>query len=177
VILSGGDPFSIDDRALCDLLDRLEAIPHIDIVRFHTRFPLGIPERITPELLKVMSSRRYQIMIIVHINHLSELDDEILTAIKSWQTQGFPVLTHTVLLKGVNDSFETLYDLFSYLSKNGILPYYLFELDKVKGAERFFVEREKGISLIQRLRCELPGYAVPRFAVEIAGEPHKQIIA
>ncbi len=177
VILSGGDPLSLDDRVLSDLFDHLETIPHVEVIRFHTRYLLGIPERITPKLLNILQNRRFQIVITLHINHSQELDDEIFSAIHSLQKLGIPILCHTVLLKGVNDSFKVLYELYRLLIKKGILPYYLFELDKVQGAERFFVERERGVELIQELRQHLPGYAVPRFAVEIAGEPHKTILA
>ncbi len=177
VILSGGDPFSLDDRILGQLFDDLEAIPHVKIIRFHSRFFLGIPERVTPELLKLLSNRRFQSIMVLHINHVKELDEDIIHAIQSLQKLGIPILTATVLLKDVNDSFEALYELFHFLISKGLIPYYLFELDKVMGAERFYVEREKGIELIEELRKHLPGYGVPRFAVEIAGEPHKTIIA
>ncbi|MBI5274815.1 MAG: KamA family radical SAM protein [Chlamydiales bacterium] len=177
VILSGGDPLSLDDGALSELLDHLESISHVKIVRFHTRFMIGIPERITEGLLNLLQDRIYQVVFVVHINHPKELDADIINAIKKLARLGIPILSHSVLLKDVNDSLEALVELYSTLIQIGIMPYYLFELDKVKGAESFFVERDIAIKLIDNLRMLLPGYAVPRYAVEIPGQASKTILA
>lgn len=173
IILSGGDPLSLSDEALGLLVSSLDKIPHLKKLRFHTRFPIGIPERIDARFLNVLKSTRLQIVFIIHCNHSDELDEEIFAALKKIQLLGIPVLTQTVLLKGVNDSVPTLKALMERLTDNGIIPYYLHQLDKVQGATHFEVSEEKGLSLLRQLSCELPGYAVPRYVKEIPGEPGK----
>lgn len=176
VILSGGDPLSLGDRTLKELLESIQSIPHVKRLRFHTRFPIGIPERITTELLEIFSSSSLQIWFVIHCNHPRELDPEVLTSLKSIQKIGIPVLNQSVLLKGVNDSVETLKALCEILVNHGIQPYYLHQLDRVEGAVHFEVSEEKGIRLVQALRKQLSGYAIPTYVQEIANEPSKTLI-
>ena len=173
IILSGGDPLSLSDRRLQELFQKLENISHIQIVRFHTRFPIGIPERITPEFINLIQNSRLQTIFIVHTNHPKELDSDVLTSLKKLPC---PVLTQSVLLKGVNDDFTTLKELFLKLISNGIIPYYLHQLDRVQGAGHFEVSRDQGLELIQTLRENLPGYAVPRYVQELSGEKSKTVV-
>jgi len=173
VILSGGDPLSLSTRALENLVLELDKIPHLTKLRFHTRFPIGIPERIDESLLRLFAMTRIQIIFTIHCNHPRELDTEVLRALRKIQCLGIPILSQTVLLKGVNNEASTLIELFHLLSDHGILPYYLNQLDRVQGASHFEVPQEEGIALMRRLRESLPGYAVPRFVQEIAGQPHK----
>lgn len=173
IILSGGDPLSLSDRRLKELFQKLEAIPHLQIVRFHTRFPIGIPERITPEFLHLIQNSRLQTIFIVHTNHPKELDLDVLDSLKKLPC---PVLTQTVLLKGVNNTLTTLKELFLKLVSNGIIPYYLHQLDRVQGAGHFEVPKEQGLELIRALRENLPGYAVPRYVQELPGEKSKTIV-
>lgn len=173
VILSGGDPLSLSNSQLNDLLDRMEAIPHIKILRFHTRFPIGIPERIDGELVKSLSNRRYQIYFVIHSNHALELDEDVLKALKALQKNQVILLNQSVLLQGVNDDVATLKDLCLKLIHNGILPYYLHQLDKVQGSAHFEVMEEKGKELIKSLSKELPGYAIPKYVKEIPGQHNK----
>ena len=173
VILSGGDPLSLSDQKLSLLLNDLAAIPHINIIRFHTRFPIGIPERIDENFLKLLSSIPKQLVFIVHCNHPKELDKDVLASLKAIQFLGIPVLNQAVLLKGVNDDLTTLKELCLTLVSNGILPYYLHQLDRVQGAQHFEVDPDRGKELITALRAELPGYAVPLFVAEIPHKPNK----
>jgi len=166
VILSGGDPLSHSDRDLGSLLKQLDAIQHIKLIRFHTRFPIGIPERIDESFLALLSNLRSQVIFVIHANHVRELDTDVLFSLKSIQSLGIPVLTQTVLLKGVNDHIDALKELFLKCILHGMIPYYLHQLDRVEGAAHFEVDPEVGKALIQALRCELPGYAVPRFVQE-----------
>lgn len=108
VILSGGDPLSLSDSVLKQYLQAFDAIPHIRRLRFHTRFPIGIPERIDTSFLNLLSSCQKQIYFIIHSNHPRELDADVLAALRKIANLGIPLLTHTVLLKGVNDDEETL---------------------------------------------------------------------
>lgn len=173
VILSGGDPLSLSDRVLKELIQSLSAVPHLKRLRFHTRFPIGIPERITADLLKILSDCSLQIWFVIHCNHPRELDSEVLTALRSIQKIGIPVLNQAVLLRGVNDSLEVLQELCEKLVDNGIQPYYLHQLDKVQGAVHFEVKQKKGERLIEELRARLSGYAVPAYVQEIVGENSK----
>lgn len=176
VILSGGDPLSLSDKRCRDLLDQLSAIAHVKKIRFHSRFPIGIPERITAELLSIFTKSRPQIVFIIHANHALELDDDVINALKKIALCGIPLLMHTVLLQGINDTEDVLCELFTRATNAGIIPYYLFQLDRVQGSAHFEVKEEKGKQLIKALQARLPGYAVPRYAVEIPHRTSKTII-
>lgn len=176
VILSGGDPLSLSDKNLETILEALELIKHVKIIRFHTRFLVGIPERISEDFLKLLEKSSKQIVFVVHVNCKEELDDDIFKALSKIQSLKIPILSQSVLLKGVNDSKDKLYDLFWALAQRGVIPYYLHQLDRVKGALHFEVSKEKGLRLISELRNSLPGYAVPRFVEEIKGDPSKRLI-
>ena len=176
IILSGGDPLSLSDRALNDLINAIENISHIKIVRFHTRFPIGIPERISEDFLKIFQHRRLQFIFVVHINHPKELDEDVSFHLKRLNKLGIPLLNHTVLLQDINDTLETMIELNTKLILAGIMPYYLNQLDKVQGSAHFEVAFEKGKVLIEEMRKHLPGYAVPRYIQEIPGKPHKTVL-
>lgn len=166
VILSGGDPLSLSNQKLKQLLESLCRIPHVKKIRFHTRFPIGIPERIDDELIEILGLCRCQIVFIIHCNHPRELDGDVLSSLKSLQGLGIPVLSQSVLLKGVNDDVETLVRLSEVLTNHGIIPYYLHQLDRVRGSSHFEVSEEKGRHLIDALTASLPGYAVPKYVKE-----------
>lgn len=173
VILSGGDPLSLDDRILGDLLKNLAAIPHIRKVRFHTRFPIGIPERIDQTFLELLQSIPLQFWFVIHVNHPDELDYEVLGALKALQKCGIPILNQFVLLRGVNDDIEVLTKLCIDLADHGIMSYYMHQLDRVQGASHFEVSEEEGKRLVEELPKRLPGYAVPRYVKEISGMSSK----
>ncbi|MBS3903510.1 MAG: KamA family radical SAM protein [Anaplasmataceae bacterium] len=167
IILSGGDPLSLNNETLASMITSLETIPHIRRLRIHTRFPIGIPERLDPELLHLLGKSRLQIWVVIHCNHAQELDVDVLSALKSVQKQGIPVLNQAVLLKGVNDSIAAQQSLAETLIDHGILPYYLHQLDKVEGAAHFAVEDHIGVQLIEELQKRISGYGVPKFVREI----------
>jgi len=173
IILSGGDPLSLSDQKLSLLLTDLSAISQIKLIRFHTRFPIGIPERINENFLKLLSTIPKQLIFVIHCNHPTELDQDILSALKKISQLGIPVINQSVLLKGVNDSVSVLKELCLTLAANGILPYYLHQLDRIQGAQHFEVDSSIGLKLIDILRSELPGYAVPKFVAEIPHQPSK----
>ncbi len=173
VILSGGDPLSLSDPELQELLRSIDAIPHITKIRFHTRFPIGIPERITPLLLETIQELRCQCFFVIHCNHAHELDGDVLHALKQVQQTGTPVLSQSVLLHKVNDEVETLIALFTALTDGGIIPYYLHQLDEVEGAGHFATPTEQGLKLIEACRERLPGYAIPNFVKEFPGKGSK----
>lgn len=173
IILSGGDPLSLDDAILNSLLNSLDLIPHVKRIRFHTRFPIGIPERINDPFLTLLKQRRAQIFFVIHVNYPSELDQEILTSLKQIQSLGIPILNQSVLLKGVNDSLSIQKLLCETLVNHGILPYYLHQLDRVQGTAHFEVDTQQGLLLIKDLSAHLSGYAVPKYVSEVPGAPNK----
>lgn len=177
VILSGGDPLSLSNEALTHLFNELEAIPHIQRIRFHTRFPVGIPERIDDDFLSLLASSSKQIFFIVHINHSLELDIDVVSSLKKIQRLGIPVLNQAVLLKGVNDDEKILLALCESLINAGVTPYYLHALDSVSGAAHFALPDERGLELIAYLQKNLSGYGVPRFVREEPGRPSKTVVS
>ena len=172
-ILSGGDPLSLSDSVLEALLQKLEAIPHISKIRFHTRFPIGIPERIDASLLTILGKVQKQIIMVIHCNHPREFDEDVLSRLKMIQKLGIPILNQSVLLKGINDTIDTLAELCKKLSDCGIIPYYLHQLDRAQGTAHLEVSKEVGLALIEKLQTILPGWAVPRYVEEIAGQSSK----
>ena len=172
-ILSGGDPLSLSNDTLQALMKSLDQIPHIKRIRFHTRFPIGIPERLDMGFLEILAKSSKQIFFVIHSNHARELDADILTSLANVKRLGIPLLCQSVLLKGVNDDECTLLTLCKTLIDQGILPYYLHLLDPVSGSAHFDVPLERGRELIAHLQAHLSGYGVPRLVREIAGEPSK----
>lgn len=173
IILSGGDPLSLSNEVLHNLLKQFSEISHIQRVRFHTRFPIGIPERIDADFLKMLEMSHKQIWFVIHANHPAEFDEDIWAALKEIRKLAIPVMSQTVLLQGVNDNVDTLKKLFEDLVDHGVVPYYLHQLDQVKGAAHFDVMPAKGRWLIQEVRKQLSGYAVPLYVQEISGQFNK----
>ncbi|WP_444997322.1 EF-P beta-lysylation protein EpmB [Aliikangiella sp. IMCC44359] len=177
VILSGGDPLMVSDSVLLELVKKLDNIPHVKRLRIHTRLPVVIPQRITPKLCQTLNLSRLDISMVLHINHANEIDPLLCQQLQLLKNKGVQLLNQSVLLKGVNDSAVSLIELSESLFSAGILPYYLHLLDKVAGAAHFDIPRSTATQIIEQVRKKLPGYLVPRLAVEIAGEASKKIIA
>lgn len=173
VILSGGDPLTVADQQLSALVRMLDEIPHLSRLRIHTRLPVVIPQRVDDQMCTWLSESRLSKWLVLHMNHANELDDALKQAIRRVQKTGTVVLNQSVLLNGINDSVDTLQELCNALIDCGVLPYYLHQLDRVVGASHFEVEPDKGIALIAELASRLPGYGVPKYVSEIAGEPCK----
>jgi lysine 2,3-aminomutase len=173
IILSGGDPLSLSNETLQSLIQRLDLIPHLQRLRFHTRFPIGIPERIDEEFLSILENTRLQVFFVIHSNHASELDSDVLAALKKIQRLGIPALSSSVLLRGVNNHVSALKELFEKLVDHGIVPYYLNQLDRVQGSAHFEVSIQEGKNLIAQLSKQLSGYAVPKYVKEMAGMTSK----
>lgn len=176
VLLSGGDPLMLTDLRLGQLIERLEAIPHLKRLRIHTRLPIVLPDRVTDELLSMLTESRLTPIVVAHSNHAAEVMADCEAALRRLVRAGVTVLNQAVLLRGVNDSMDALTELSESLINVGVMPYYLHQLDRVAGAAHFEVDPVDGRHLIAELRKRLPGYAVPRYVQEIAGEAHKTII-
>jgi len=177
VILSGGDPLVLNDTRLADLIEGIAFIPHVQRLRFHTRVPIVLPSRITPELVKNLSSIRLCVVVVIHANHPAELDPSVDCALKHLRMADVRLLNQAVLLKDVNDDLATLNRLSEALFEGGVLPYYLHLLDKARGTAHFEVEESTARRLLYQMRSSLPGYLVPKLVREIAGEACKRMIA
>lgn len=173
VILSGGDPLSLSDRILADLVSRLQEIPHVRTLRIHTRQPIVLPSRVDAELLSWLRNCHLRKVVVVHVNHARELSAEVTQALEKLQDAGATVFNQSVLLRGVNDSAEVLAELSQQLFTAGVIPYYLHMLDRVKGAAHFDVPDNEAREIARGLRARLPGYLVPRLVREIPGAPAK----
>jgi EF-P beta-lysylation protein EpmB len=175
-ILSGGDPLSLSNRRLGDLMARL-ADTSITTVRIHTRFPIAIPERVDAGLLRVLRSTKLKTVVVVHSNHANELDAAVERGLVALRPELTALLNQSVLLRGVNDDAGVLAGLSERLFACGVLPYYLHLLDRVAGAAHFDVDEETAKNLVAALRARLPGYLVPRLVREIPGRSSKTSVA
>jgi EF-P beta-lysylation protein EpmB len=174
VILSGGDPLMLSDTSLGWLVERLNQIPHIVRLRIHTRVPVVIPQRVCPELLDWLGRARQQVVWVTHINHPQEIDDRLQQSLHQLHAHGAVLLNQAVLLRGINDSSDTLEQLSQRLLAARVLPYYLHQLDQVTGAAHFEVTIKQGRELIDQLRASSSGYGVPKYVVEVAGDSSKR---
>lgn len=173
VILSGGDPLMLSDSTLQEMICSLEQIGHIKRLRIHSRIPITLPERITPELADILSRSRFQTIVVVHSNHANELDQSVTLATKMLSQQGITLLNQSVLLREVNDSAEALLQLSTRLFSIGVLPYYLHMLDRVQGATHFEVSAKEAMFIHEQLLESLPGYLVPKLVYEKTGAKSK----
>lgn len=168
VILSGGDPLILSDRRLGAILRRLSEIQHVDVVRFHTRVPIVDPARITDELVAALKIRA-AVYVVVHVNHPNELTDAVRTALAWLADAGIPLLSQTVLLKGVNNDADVLANLMRGLVQARVKPYYLHHLDRAKGTGHFRCSVEEGQKLVAALRGRLSGLCQPTYVLDIPG--------
>lgn len=177
IILSGGDPLTVTDPRLARLADQFAALPHLRRLRIHTRLPVMIPSRVNDALLSWLTGTRLTPVMVIHANHAQELDDEVAAALRRLRTAGVLLLNQAVLLRGVNDTVDAQADLSLRLIDLGVTPYYLNQLDRVRGAAHFEVSIERGREIITELRRRLPGYAVPRYVQDKPGAAHKVDLA
>ncbi len=176
IILSGGDPLTLRDGLLAGLGEELASIPHVQMLRVHTRVPIMIPQRVTSELLDWLGGSRLRTVMVLHANHARELDDEVGSALARLSRAGVMLLNQAVLLREINDSVSALRDLSLRLVDLGVVPYYLHQLDRIHGAAHFEVDIGRGRQLVEELRARLPGYAVPRYVQEIPGQSSKTLL-
>jgi EF-P beta-lysylation protein EpmB len=173
VLLSGGDPLMLTDERLTAVVRRLEQIPHLRRLRWHTRLPIVLPNRITWEWLDLLTTSRLTPIVVVHANHPRELVGDCAAALLRLTRTGVLTLNQAVLLRGVNDSADVLVSLSERLIDLGIRPYYLHQLDRVAGTAHFEVTEDAGRRLMLELRQRLPGYAVPQYVQEVPGADFK----
>ena len=177
IILSGGDPLVADDFLLSELAGRISPIDHIRRLRLHTRMPIVIPQRVTADLVEWARRTRLAVLIVLHVNHPAEIDQAVMQSFARLADAGIPLLSQSVLLRGVNDHADVLTQLFEHLVDLRVMPYYLHQLDRVAGAAHFEVPEPQGLELIRDLRTRLPGYAIPRYVRDTPGIPNKHLLA
>ncbi len=176
IILSGGDPLTLDNGKLATLISSLETIKHIQTLRIHTRLPVVLPGRINTGLLHILQSSRFQLVMVIHTNHANELGSAEHSKLHLLHNAGITLLNQSVLIKGVNDNADTLIALSKRLFECRTLPYYLHLLDPVKGAMHFNISNKTALHLKRQIEEKLPGYLVPRLVQEIAENKAKTAI-
>jgi EF-P beta-lysylation protein EpmB len=176
VIFSGGDPLILPDRVLSKKIAALNSIENIKWLRIHSRMPTVLPNRITPELIEILAENKKKISIVIHVNHPRELDSKVKSVLKNLQNHNIPVFNQSVLLKSVNNCPEILASLSEELWSVGVIPYYLHQLDKVKGSHNFEVPFSEAQAIYNELRKQLPGFLLPKWVKEIPGAVAKVTI-
>ena len=176
IILSGGDPLSLADQPLKLFLNELTSADQLKRIRIHTRLPILIPTRIDDSFLDLFKDgllERMACFIVFQINHSAEINNEVRLMFRRLRQNGLTLFSQTVLLRGVNDSADTLAELFEELGNNGVIPYYLHQLDRVAGAAHFEVPEEKGRAIRKEFQRRLSGFLVPKYVREIPGTTSK----
>lgn len=179
LIFSGGDPLTLTNDQLKSLFDYIKTLRAVNRVRFHSRVPILVPQRIdqgfpsSDDINGRNSKKRLILHISLHVNSPNEINDSVVNSLAELRRRGYLLTSQTVLLKGVNDSVEVLVELFEKLANVGVIPYYLHQLDHVQGAAHFETPVDKGLRLMKEIASRLPGYAVPRYVREIPGRAMK----
>lgn len=169
VILTGGDPLMVSPRRMREVLERLAGIPHVRIARFHTRIPVAAPERVSAEMVGALKGAAQTVYVVVHANHARELTPAARNAIARLVEAGIPVLSQSVLLRGVNDDAETLAALFRTLVECRVKPYYLHHPDLAPGTAHFRLTIAEGQALMRALQGRLSGLCLPTYVLDIPG--------
>lgn len=167
VLISGGDPLTMTDQALETILNRLRSISHVRLIRIGSKVPAVLPMRITDALVDLL--RKYDVWLSLHFIHAAELTAETVAACRKLSGGGVPMISQTVLLKGVNDSSSALKDLFYGLLEVQVKPYYLLQCDPVRGSAHFRTPVMQGVELIRSLHGYISGVAVPQFVIDAPG--------
>src|SRR5438270_3073449 len=176
VIVTGGDPFLLAPRRIADIVRILDQIPHLGVLRFHTRVPVVDPRRITPTLVEALAAEK-AVYVVIHANHPRELTTQVQEAVLKLSRAGIPLLSQTVLLRGVNDDAAVLEALFRRLVAMRIKPYYLHHADLARGTSHFRTGIATGQRLVRALRCRISGLCQPTYVLDIPGGYGKVPIA
>ncbi len=168
VIISGGDPLTMTTERLVRIVEELRSIPHVETLRLATRVPVVLPQRITEELLEALRPH-HPLWVMTHFNHPRELTEESRAALRRLADAGFPVMNHSVLLRGVNDDAATLAALFRGLVRERARPYYLLQADPVRGTGHLRTSVAQGLALMEALQGRLSGIALPKYIIDAPG--------
>lgn len=175
VILTGGDPMMLSPRRAKELTKRLEAITHVKVIRWHTRMPVAKPEAVTKDYAFAIKSETKSVFVALHANHANEFSQSAKDACARLIDAGIPMISQTVLLKGVNDNIDALSNLMRTFVENRIRPYYLHHPDFAPGTSHFRMSVQEGQQLVQGLRNTLSGLCTPTYVVDIPGGVSKAI--
>ena len=167
VILTGGDPLMLSARRIGEVTKALAALPHVKVLRWHTRMPIADPERITPAIVRALKSPGIATCIGVHANHASELTASARASLARLAEAGIALVSQSVLLKGVNDNVETLEALMRAFVESGVKPYYLHHPDLAPGTGHFRLSIARGQRLMSELRRRLSGLAMPSYVIDV----------
>jgi EF-P beta-lysylation protein EpmB len=173
VILSGGDPWSLPDGPFRSLVHSIAQIPHVRRLRVHTRMPVVLPRRVTPELVETLTGTRLRSWVVVHFNHPRELHPDAVDACTRLVEGGVPVLNQSVLLRGVNDDENVLAELCEGLVDIGVKPYYLHQLDRVQATAHWEVPEAEAARIVEQLRVRVSGIAMPQWVRDEPGRRSK----
>ncbi len=176
VILSGGDPLMRSDRALDLILRELRSIRHVEIIRLGTRMPVFVPRRITAALTRILA-RAKPLYVLLHVNHVDELGKDFERAVGRMADAGLPLLSQTVLMRGVNDDVETLARLFRTLLRARVTPYYLHSVDLAAGTSHLRLDVDEGMQIIEQLRDRMSGLALPEPVIDLPEAGGKVLLA
>jgi len=168
VLLSGGDPLLLENERLEEILSRLRALPHIELLRIGTRVPVTLPQRITGGLVRMLK-RHHPLMISIHFTHPKEITEAVKRACNELADAGIPLGSQTVLLKGINDKPYIMKKLVQELLRIRVRPYYIYQCDLAMGTEHFRTSVATGIQIIEKLRGHTTGYAIPTYVVDAPG--------
>jgi lysine 2,3-aminomutase len=168
VLISGGDPLTLNDERLNWLLARLREIPHVEIIRIGTKVPAVLPQRITTDLVRILK-HYHPLWMSLHFTHPGECTPEAVRACERLANAGIPLGSQTVLLKGINDSVETMKALCQRMLRMRVRPYYIYQCDPISGSGHFRTPVEKGLEIIRGLRGFTSGYAVPTYVIDAPG--------
>ncbi|HRM75813.1 MAG TPA: lysine 2,3-aminomutase, partial [Paracoccus sp. (in: a-proteobacteria)] len=169
VILTGGDPLVLSPRRIALVMARLEDIAHLDVVRIHTRIPVVAPARIDAAMLDALGRKRLAFWVVLHTNHANELTPDACAALARLANAGIPLLSQTVLLRGVNADADTLADLFRALIRNRVKPYYLHHCDLARGTSHFRTTIAEGQAIMAALRGRISGTCLPTYVLDLPG--------
>ena len=169
VILTGGDPFILSPRRIAEITSRLSALAHVKVIRWHSRVPVVDPDRVSDALVAALHAPGATTYVAIHANHAREFSPDARAAIERLVDGGVPLVSQSVLLKGVNDKVETLAGLMRAFVENRIKPYYLHHPDLAPGTSHFRLGIDEGLALVGELRARLSGLAMPTYMLDIPG--------
>lgn len=169
VILTGGDPFVLSAQKLERIVDAIEGMDHVKVLRIHTRIPVANPRKINDTVMSVLNKTSQSLHVVLHVNHQDEITPEAVDVLCALRRAGCSLLSQSVLLRGVNDSVEALEGLFRSLVTHQVQPYYLHHLDRARGTSHFRVSLERGQELMRGLQGRVSGVCLPRYMLDIPG--------
>ncbi|MEO3844682.1 MULTISPECIES: KamA family radical SAM protein [unclassified Streptomyces] len=175
IIASGGDPL-VNPKGLEYLFESLQAVEHVKVLRIHTRFPLQTPRQVNMDLMRRLAVMKPTVYLSLHIDHPDELTPETVELIREFRSAGFILISQSVFLKGVNDSADTLADMFTRLFQLGVRPYYIYHCQRILTTERFEMELADEIAIMSELRERLSGLAFPQHVLDLPSARGKVLV-